>query len=201
MLTGAIIQARQTSTRLPNKVLERVGGQILLDRIINQLYRCWSLDLIVLAIPDTHDNRRLVGFARDRVGDKLKLFIGPEEDVLKRFIEAAKEYKIDNIVRVCGDSPFILSWLIDVGVSSFLKSKCDYLFTTNFPPGQNIEVVKSKVLEKIYPKCNAVEREHVTLYLEHHPIEYKNEEVELNLTVDTEDGLEIARKLSNFYDR
>lgn len=201
MLTGAIIQARQTSTRLPNKVLEMVGGQILLDRIISQLYRCQTLDLIVVAIPSNEKNLRLDRFVRDRLGEKLKLFVGEEKDVLKRFLGAAKAYKIDNIVRVCGDSPFILSWLIDVGVSSFLKSKCDYLFTTNFPPGQNIEVVTRKVLEKIYPKCNAVEREHVTLYLEHHPIEYKNEEVELNLTVDTEDGLEIARKLSNFYDR
>ena len=56
MKIAAIIQARVTSTRLPNKVLMDIEGKPLLWYVINRLKSSKQLNDIILAIPDTKEN-------------------------------------------------------------------------------------------------------------------------------------------------
>ncbi len=102
MSTIAIIQARVGSTRLRGKVMERIGNYTVLRHVVKRVQE--AIPLVVVAIPDTKENDVLEYV---KVWDGVKVFRGPEEDVLTRYVGAAKLYDADVIVRVTADCPFI----------------------------------------------------------------------------------------------
>ena len=50
--TVAIIQARLTSSRFPNKVLQKIGKKTLIEILLNRLKNSKELDQIILAVPN-----------------------------------------------------------------------------------------------------------------------------------------------------
>ena len=104
MKTGIIIQARLGSTRLPGKILKPFhGGKCILDIILDKLHQASDAKVIV-ATSTSKDNDALVEHL-ERNGELV--YRGSENDVLDRFIKAAKEFHIDGIIRICSDNPFI----------------------------------------------------------------------------------------------
>ena len=122
--TLAIIQARQTSSRLPGKALADVRGKPLVERVVDRVKLARNLDGIVLAVPDTPKNDALWEFAHVEMG--WVCFPGPEDDVLGRYVTAAKLYDADPIVRVTADCPFLDPGVIDGVVNLFRRGECDY---------------------------------------------------------------------------
>ena len=55
-----IIQARMGSKRLPGKSMLDLAGKPLIFRIIERVKRCKNIDKIVLAIPNTKENKILL---------------------------------------------------------------------------------------------------------------------------------------------
>ena len=55
-----IIQARMGSKRLPGKSLMDLAGEPLVGRILERVKRCKNIDDIILAIPDTNENKPLI---------------------------------------------------------------------------------------------------------------------------------------------
>jgi glutamate-1-semialdehyde 2,1-aminomutase len=49
MTTVAIIQARMGSTRLPDKVMRRIGGTPMIELLLERLERSQEIDSILLA--------------------------------------------------------------------------------------------------------------------------------------------------------
>lgn len=193
MKIGIIIQARADSKRYPKKIFKDLGGETIIYRVVGLVKKCENADKTILAIPKRD---ALYPF---KLLD-IKIFSGEEADVLKRMIDAAKANKLDAIVRVCADSPFILPWLIDYGIDIFKKNKIDYLFTKCFPIGQNIEIIRLSTLKKIYPLCNREEREHVTLYLENHKTKFVIKLLDIQFDVNTPDDLRQLEELRKYYE-
>jgi spore coat polysaccharide biosynthesis protein SpsF len=54
--TVAIIQARMSSSRLPNKVLMPLGGKPIIAQIFRRLQQCRTLDQIILATSINEDD-------------------------------------------------------------------------------------------------------------------------------------------------
>ena len=54
-----ILQARQNSTRLPNKVLQSINGIPLIIFLLKKLNMCKKVDQIVTAIPKNKKNKDL----------------------------------------------------------------------------------------------------------------------------------------------
>ena len=52
----AIIQARQTSQRFPNKILAKINGKFLFEVVVNRLKKSKYLKKIVLAVPSNKNN-------------------------------------------------------------------------------------------------------------------------------------------------
>jgi glutamate-1-semialdehyde 2,1-aminomutase len=100
----AIVQARMGSTRLPNKVMLPIGGLPLIEILLLRLSRSIELDQIILATStDDRDDVlaehvKSIGFACIR---------GSPNDVLERFIVAARTHEADAVVRITGDCPLI----------------------------------------------------------------------------------------------
>ncbi len=100
----AIVQARMASTRLPNKVMMRVGGIPLIELLLARLAKSTQLDQIVLATSVDRSNDPLVEHVQ-KLG--FQCVRGDESDVLARFVAAAREVQADIVVRITGDCPLI----------------------------------------------------------------------------------------------
>ena len=202
---AAIIQARITSTRLPGKVLMDIEGKPMLWHVINRLKFSEKLDNIILAIPDTKESDVLEKFVKE---NNIKYFRGSKEDVLSRYYETAKKFKIDVIVRITSDCPLIDPKIVDLVIQKHLDSETDYTSNTlerTFPRGLDVEVFNFKVLEKTQKEARKnYQREHVTPYIYEHPEIFELQHIEakgklrrpdLRLTVDTKEDLQLIKEI------
>ena len=99
-----VIQARMTSTRLPGKVMLPLCGAPLVQRVIERARRIPGTDGVCLAIPPGEVHAPLHIVAKQQGVD---LAIGPEEDVLARYVGAADQTGAKIVMRVTSDCPLI----------------------------------------------------------------------------------------------
>ncbi|MEZ7821275.1 MAG: hypothetical protein QMB51_03130 [Patescibacteria group bacterium] len=86
----AILQARMSSTRLPNKVLKKVNGKELLAYECERLLNAKKIDELVIATSIDATDDAIETFAIQR---GIKCFRGSLNDVLARYYECANVYK------------------------------------------------------------------------------------------------------------
>lgn len=164
-----IIQARSTSTRLPNKVLLNLpynSNITVLEQDINRIRKSKYINKIVVAttINRTDD---LIKEITLKIG--VNCYRGSEDNVLERYYLSAKEYKADLIVRVTSDCPCIDWEIIDNIIKKHLEENNDYTSNTlirTFPHGVDGEIFTFKSLEEAYLNAKQkFEIEHVTPYI------------------------------------
>ncbi|MCG2689684.1 glycosyltransferase family protein [Candidatus Parcubacteria bacterium] len=201
-MVTAIIQARTTSSRLPNKVLMDLAGKSMVLRVIERAKKCSTLKEVILVIPEGKENDVLEQVAQE---NKVKYFRGSENNVLSRYYEAAKKFGVETIVRITADCPFLEPRVVDALVRTHKKSKVD--LTANnlkitFPVGLGLQVFSFNALEKAFQFATTdFEKEHVIPYMREHPELFSAQNIEakgklrrpdLNLTVDTLEDYKIA---------
>jgi glutamate-1-semialdehyde 2,1-aminomutase len=162
----AIIQARMGSTRLPDKVMKVINGVPMIELLLARLSDSKELDQIVVATSINANNEPLVehvqslGYACEQ---------GSEDDVLERYVTAAKIHQADVVVRITGDCPLVDPKLVDECIRRFRKDRVDYFSNISphsYPDGLDIEVVTLLALEKVMRESDkAFDREHVTPYI------------------------------------
>ena len=214
---GFIIQARTASTRLSGKVLkpffnEKSILEILLEKLLvyKQKYP------IVIATSKNKNDDILVTFA-NKFG--VGIFRGDEHDVLKRYINTAKEFNIETIVRVCSDNPFIeplyIESLIDIFYETETIEYCSFKNINGKPVikthlGLFVEIVTLNGLEKAHKETNNKEYlEHVTNYLYSHPEKFSIHLVEvpnivfnrndLRFTIDDQQDFDNLSQVYKYY--
>ncbi|PIR06977.1 MAG: hypothetical protein COV55_00950 [Candidatus Komeilibacteria bacterium CG11_big_fil_rev_8_21_14_0_20_36_20] len=167
----AIIQARMSAERLPNKVIADIAGKPMIWHVVNRVKSTSKIDKVILATSDKLIDQKLVEVA-SQIG--IDVYTGSESDVLDRYYQAAKKYKTDIIVRITGDCPLIDPNIIDKTIEYFLKNNFDYVSTAHtnksmdsaYPDGLDTEVFNFSSLEKAWKEAKLKsEREHVTPYI------------------------------------
>ena len=210
MNLGIIIQARLGSTRLPGKILKPFhGGKCILDIILDKLHQASDAKVIV-ATSTSKDNDALVEHL-ERNGELV--YRGSENDVLDRFIKAAKEFHIDGIIRICSDNPFIDPDGIKTLIEKAKRSDAQYIgFRINGLPSIKThfgfwgEFVTLDALTKVAASTDEVPaHEHVTIHVYTHPEAYHCEWIDcpdfiqgrndIRLTVDTLEDFENAQQV------
>ena len=106
----AIVQARMGSTRLPNKVMKPIGGTPMIELLLNRLARAKEVDQIIVATSIDEHNLPLVDHVR-KLGYTCEQ--GSENDVLDRYVQAAKKHQAEVVVRITGDCPLVDPDLVD----------------------------------------------------------------------------------------
>jgi spore coat polysaccharide biosynthesis protein SpsF len=200
--TGAIIQARICSTRLPGKTLFKLpfaSDTTSLEQIIRRVKKCIKIGQIILATSINRSDDIIEAFSK-KLG--VVFFRGNEDNVLERYYLCAQKYNIKHIVRLCGDSPFIDNKLIDQYLTIHLEHNNDYTGTMNFPIGTNTEIFSFDALEKAYKDSKEkTEQEHVTPFIRNNTslfkIEYCDAEgiyhkPKMRLTIDTKEDYTLA---------
>lgn len=162
----AIVQARMGSTRLPDKVMKPILGIPLIEILLKRLSKSGAIDEIMVATSKDAKNDVLDAHVK-ALG--FKVFRGSEDDVLERFVDAARFINADVIVRITGDCPLIDPILVDRCVEEFRLHDVDYLSNTNpptYPDGLDVEVFKRAALEQcVLRTASQFDREHVTPYM------------------------------------
>lgn len=158
-----------SSTRLPGKVLMDMpagSGVPVLARIVTRLRRASALDEIIVATSVGPEDDPVAALA-ESVG--ARVFRGPLEDVLARFIGAIDEFGLDTVVRITADCPCVDPAVVDAALALHEARHAD--FTSNvlprgFPHGLDVEVVRAQVLKEIDAlKLSNADREHVMTYI------------------------------------
>lgn len=166
MKVVALVQARMGSTRLPNKVMKPIGGVPMIELLLLRLSRAKAVDQIVVATSVDQRNQPLVEHVR-KLGYACEQ--GSENDVLDRYMQAARMHHADVVVRITGDCPLVDPVLVDECVHRFKGEDVDYFSNTSppsYPDGLDIEVFSFDALEKAGQETvRPYDREHVTPYL------------------------------------
>ena len=167
-LNIAIIQARMNSSRLPGKMLKKIGNYLVIEWVIRRVKKAKSIDKIILATSKKKIDQKFKIISK-KLG--INFFAGSEKDVLSRFVNSVIDYKKANIIRICADNPFIEPGGINKLISFYKKKNYDYVcnrqvFNNVYSDGFGAEILSLNLLRKLDKLVkNKKLREHVTLYL------------------------------------
>ncbi len=161
------------STRLPGKVLMPLNGVPVLEYVVERCRRSRADHVVVVTSTSPADDVLAAWCA----GMGYVCLRGDEEDVLSRYVMAARATGADIVIRVTGDCPAIEPRLIDTVIDALIRTRVDYLhvkaeskYPDAYPRGVNTEAFWRSVLHRF--EVNASQprhREHVTLQVEEDP--------------------------------
>ena len=203
MKVVAIVQARMGSTRLPNKVMRHICGVPMIELLLARLARARQVHQVVLATSVDERNQPL---AEHVEGLGYQVWRGSEDDVLDRYVQAARAHSADVVVRITGDCPLLDPEIVDEVVTAFNREAPDYASNTlrrTWPRGLDTEVVALSALEIAGREAaETYERVHVTPFLYHHaerfrllPVVGAHDCGSLRWTVDEADDLAMVREV------
>ena len=203
----AIVQARLTSTRFSEKVMQKIGNFTIIELILKRLHKSKLIDKIVFTIPSNKKNNKLY---EHLCAIKANVLRGSENNVLDRYFKTAKQFKASDIVRVTGDCPLADPKLIDKMISLYLKKKPDYLCTSpySFPDGFDAEIFSFKTLKLTKEKAfSKFDLQHVTPYMKKDFKYFNKESLKffgdfsfIKLSIDKKEDLKNVKKVyKHFY--
>lgn len=205
----SILQARLSSTRLPEKVLKPVLGEPMIVRQIERIRRSTLIDTLVVATSIDASDDPLVA---ELQGRGIEVRRGPLDDVVSRFGGVVSEFAPSTIVRLTADCPLTDAAVIDRVIESHLASSSDYSSNTlypTYPDGLDVECMTSSAFCRLVQlPLTDREREHVTLGIYGRPLEFSLNSVAqtvdrsaLRWTVDVPDDLDFVRSVyARLYD-
>ena len=162
----AVTQARVGSTRLPGKVLMKLGNESLLQLHVRRIKNSKKIDELIVATTTAEEDAAIVSLV-DKT--KANVYRGSVEDVLDRFYQALQGKGADYVVRLTADCPLIDGSLIDKVIQFTIEHNLDYCsntLETCYPDGEDIEVFRYSALEKAWNEAKlSSEREHVTPFI------------------------------------
>ena len=202
MTTLGIIQARMGSTRLPGKVLRRLGGRSVLERVVRAARAAGVLDELVVAttVEDADD-----AVVAECAAIGVPCHRGPVDDVLTRFLGVLDRFDSDVVMRFTADCPLLDPGLVSLVHRVFRASDVDYMTTSiarTLPRGLDVEVVRTPVLRQIDALATDHHRTHVTSYIYTHAEDFavlgltlKPDLSHLRLTLDTTDDWKLMEAI------
>src|SRR5262245_27163500 len=209
--TVCLVTARMASARCPGKaLLDLLPGEPLLAVLIKRMRTATAVDEVALATSKNPENDAIADLGR-ALG--ARVFRGDEDDVLKRHVDASREFDAENVVRVTGDNPLTDVATMDALVRLHDEQDADY----SYVPGEALlmgilaETISRRALEHSWAKGEPKHRsELVTLYIKEHPTEFRIAMRDLDpallrpsyrLTVDHPEDIRLQREIFKALDR
>ncbi len=164
-----IVQARMGSSRFPGKMMAKLGDRDLLSWVLTRVCNAKRVDQVVLATSTGSDDDELAD-----VASKFDVVVvrGSQEDVLDRFVQAAKASHAGLVVRVCADNPFVAAEEIDRLIVAHNSGTYDYScnhqqkLDNKYADGFGAEILSASLLNDIAKLTTQTShREHVTSYI------------------------------------
>ena len=159
------------SARLPGKVLMKLVDQPVIQWVYERASRIPGVDGVVVATTASVTDDVLAGWCD---AHSIPVYRGSEEDVLERYLECARTYDAEAIVRITADCPLLDPIASGDVVKAFLEAQpCAYASNTQpttFPDGLDTEVISREALEVSGREAERpFDREHVTAFVRERP--------------------------------
>jgi len=197
-----IIQARMGSTRLPGKVMKKLGDRTVLGHVITRAMAVPSADQVVVATTVLPEDAVIAEEARSH---GAQVYRGSEGHVLSRYYEAATEAKADVVVRLTSDCPLLDPAVSERVIRTFLEGNYDYvrLGLESYPRGLDTEVFTYAALKQAYEEAEKeYEFEHVTPFILERPdrfrigiVQQDEDDSGFRLTLDTPKDWQLIEKV------
>ncbi|MFP4152259.1 MAG: cytidylyltransferase domain-containing protein [Alkalispirochaeta sp.] len=156
--SAVFIQVRLSSQRLPGKALLPLAGYSVITHTMRALAEL-PVDHYVL-LTDGESAPRL---REEAASSGYQVFVGDPDDVLYRYVAAARHYDVAQIIRATGDNPLTSSTMARQAMQLQESTDADYAGITGTPYGTGVEVVKTAALADLHSlTTDGYDREHVT---------------------------------------
>jgi len=170
------IQARTSSSRLPNKVLMPLYAEPLLFRMIERVKRASLSGVIVVATTERPEDDIIEQLCIKR---GIHCFRGSLHDLLDRHFQLALEYNAEALVKIPSDCPLIDPAVIDQVIGYYLRHNNEFDYVSNlhppsWPDGNDVEIMSFETLRTACEKAQKdFEREHTTPYIWENPDRFR----------------------------
>lgn len=163
MNTLVIIQARMGSSRLPGKILKPLGDTDVLSYDIARCRAIKGVSEVIVATSSLPQDDAIAEWCQQ---NGVAYYRGSEDDVLDRYVQCAKMYKPDYVMRVTSDCPFVDYEMASEIVAFMAKEQKDVvLLEGELPRGLAVELISYEALLRIDELGKEPRhREHVTYY-------------------------------------
>ncbi|MBB4823661.1 spore coat polysaccharide biosynthesis protein SpsF [Sporosarcina luteola] len=207
MKTIVIIQARMGSSRLPGKILKPLGEVDVLTYVTS---RCKEIQGVCEVIVATSLLQQDDAVEQWCVDNGITCFRGSEEDVLDRYVQCAKQYEPDYVMRVTSDCPFVDYEMANAILALMERERVDIVDVVGgLPRGLTVELISYEAL--LFIDKNGQEnrhREHVTYYAYEYREQFKRVSYdvpsnrlhpEFRITLDTEEDYALCKAVASHF--
>lgn len=158
-----IIQARMGSSRLPGKILKPLVNEDVLTYDIERCRAIKGVSEVIVATSSLPQDDAISKWCEEY---QVKYFRGSEDDVLDRYVQCAKLYQPDYVMRVTSDCPFVDYEMASEMVELMEKERKEImLLEGELPRGLAVEIISYDALLRIHKIGQEPRhREHVTYY-------------------------------------
>lgn len=176
MNTLVVIQARTSSTRLPNKVLLPLAGLPLLARLIQRVKAAKHVFELIVATTSAPEDDAIRELCHEI---DVMCFSGHPSDLLDRHYRAALAAQADVVVKIPSDCPLIDPAIIDRVLAYYEENRERYDYVSNlhpptYPDGHDVEVMTMAALETAWREAaQPFEREHTTPFIWDNPQRFR----------------------------
>ena len=203
----AVVQARMASSRLPGKVLRKVGQQTVLTHVLARARAIPGVHEVHVTTTDRPEDDAIanrcrgagVGWTRGQV----RMPSG-KNDVLAGYFRAAEQTLPGIVVRITSDCPLLDPHVAAEVISALQDGGADYASNVNPPTlydGCDVEAFTSKLLVRAWQEAKPDQREHVTTWMRVDPsvkrvnVAAPGDWSRIKLSVDTAADLERIRRV------
>ena len=202
---GAIIAVRLKSSRLKEKALKNIGAISSIEYCVKNALKFENVNHTIIATSSLESDKELEKFTYN---DDVIFHTGDPDDVIKRYLDIARKLKINVIIRVTGDMPFISNDILQLLLKSHFETGADYTVAKKAAVGTNLEIINTQALEKVqkyFPNANY--SEYMTWYFQNNPEHFKlnfynlpkNLIRDYRLTLDYDEDLKVFNKIAEHF--
>jgi N,N'-diacetyllegionaminate synthase len=200
-----IIACRLKSSRLKEKALLKIGDLPSIQVCIQNGLRIPEAHYVVLATSDLNSDNEL----RNHTYDEEVIFHqGDPEDVIRRYLSICDTLKIDTIIRLTGDCPYVSQEIASILLKSHRLNGADYTAARNFAVGTSTEIMEVSAMREIKKHFGSAEySEYMTWYFMNNPEHFKLNIVDLpekfvrdyRLTLDYQEDLDLFNEIAKHF--
>ena len=143
---AVFITARMGSTRLPGKHLLPVRGRPILEYLMDRVREADLPSCIVLCTTTLPEDDILQEMAEKK---DILVFRGHPTDILRRWLDAARAFRVEFIISAEGDDVFCDPECIDRIIRRYRETGADYLTCRGLPFGATPTGVRVQALETV----------------------------------------------------
>jgi len=198
---GVVVVARMKSSRLKKKAILPIRGVSSVERCLQSCLRITNVDEVILTTSTLEEDAVLKDHT---LGGRVKFLQGDPHDVISRFLDAAKLYHLDVIVRVTADCPLVSPEIVQALLKAHFANGADYTEPREFAVGTNSDVFNVEGLKRVIDYIGeGHETSYTGMFMSNNPHIFKTQVVDLppdvvrnyRLTLDYQEDLDMFNAL------